>query len=273
MSVRFHALTGIPRSGSSLLCNILRQNPRFHVSQTSDLPGALNVLRAYHSNASETRSALIGAPEKTYTRLTHQYRQFMRAQYQGMLTDAQEVIFDKSRAWTHNAQLLSKLVPEAKVVVVVCDLRRSFASVERQHDKTALLDAAHDPLKRTVLARADEYLSDTGMIGLPARGIEDLLRRKASNVFVLKMEQFLRRPQDRLLDLYSFLDEQPFSHDLENIENTNREVDGLWNYKFPHEGCGQLQTELPSWEPWVPADIAAQIVLRFPVFCQDLGYT
>ena len=34
----FHVICGLPRSGSTLLCNILAQNPAFNVLHTSALP-------------------------------------------------------------------------------------------------------------------------------------------------------------------------------------------------------------------------------------------
>ena len=34
----FNIITGMPRSGSTLLCNILSQNPAFHAGATSPLP-------------------------------------------------------------------------------------------------------------------------------------------------------------------------------------------------------------------------------------------
>jgi sulfotransferase len=32
---KIHFINGMPRSGSTLLCNILAQNPKFHVTPTS----------------------------------------------------------------------------------------------------------------------------------------------------------------------------------------------------------------------------------------------
>ena len=37
MEKKYHFITGLPRSGSTLLSNILKQNPRFHSSITDSL--------------------------------------------------------------------------------------------------------------------------------------------------------------------------------------------------------------------------------------------
>lgn len=41
MNKTYYFISGLPRSGSTLLCNILAQNPRFYVSATS---GILDVM-------------------------------------------------------------------------------------------------------------------------------------------------------------------------------------------------------------------------------------
>ncbi len=38
MTARYHFISGLPRSGSTLLAAILRQNPRFHAGISSSLP-------------------------------------------------------------------------------------------------------------------------------------------------------------------------------------------------------------------------------------------
>ena len=40
----FHAISGLPRSGSTLLAALLRQNPRFYAEMTSPVVGLLNGL-------------------------------------------------------------------------------------------------------------------------------------------------------------------------------------------------------------------------------------
>ncbi|MEZ2280070.1 MAG: sulfotransferase [Microcoleus sp.] len=38
--MRSHFISGLPRSGSTLLAALLRQNPRFHSAMTSPIGGA-----------------------------------------------------------------------------------------------------------------------------------------------------------------------------------------------------------------------------------------
>lgn len=44
MSQRVHFISGLPRSGSTLLAGILRQNPGFHAAMSSPVAALMNAL-------------------------------------------------------------------------------------------------------------------------------------------------------------------------------------------------------------------------------------
>ncbi len=48
----YHFITGLPRSGSTLLAAILRQNPRFHAGMTSPVGALVNAFLAQVSAGS-----------------------------------------------------------------------------------------------------------------------------------------------------------------------------------------------------------------------------
>src|SRR5262245_4023245 len=87
LSKTIYFIAGLPRSGSTLLCNILAQNPRFHATATS---GALDILfnvrnvwdDFIHDGNNEGR------------------RRVFRAVLDAFYADiARPIIFDKSRSW------------------------------------------------------------------------------------------------------------------------------------------------------------------------------
>ncbi len=49
----FHFISGLPRSGSTLLAALLRQNPRFHAGMTSPVGTLFNGMLAQFSAGSE----------------------------------------------------------------------------------------------------------------------------------------------------------------------------------------------------------------------------
>ena len=44
MTPKIHFISGLPRSGSTLLSALLRQNPRFHANMSSPVGGLVNTM-------------------------------------------------------------------------------------------------------------------------------------------------------------------------------------------------------------------------------------
>ena len=55
----FNVVCGLPRSGSTLLCNLLNQNPEVYASSTSIVPVILGSTSNIISNSPEFKSLLI----------------------------------------------------------------------------------------------------------------------------------------------------------------------------------------------------------------------
>ncbi|HEY3520824.1 MAG TPA: sulfotransferase, partial [Rhodanobacteraceae bacterium] len=54
----FHFISGLPRSGSTLLAAILRQNPRFHAGMTSPVADIMGVTMAEMSSKNDFSFAI-----------------------------------------------------------------------------------------------------------------------------------------------------------------------------------------------------------------------
>src|SRR6056297_2046898 len=116
-------LGGLPRAGSTLLCNILSQNPRFEVTPTSPLCEYVNAMtRAF--SASEQRKAYLDQDKAASC-----FRGAIKGAIEGYFSGP--VGIDKSRGWTAKADLLTKIYGQKlKVIVPIRDLRGCVASEE-----------------------------------------------------------------------------------------------------------------------------------------------
>lgn len=265
---KFNAIGGLPRSGSTLLCNILNQNPRFQASSTSCVAQTVRTLSNVWSTSPEIKSDLISDKDATEQRMARSARALVEAWYE----DASPVVFDKGRGWNHSAMALNHVFPGAHLFVCVRDLRDIFASIEKQHAKNPMLDDAANPSELTTYGRADRMFSPQGMIGQQVSGIEDLLRRKLPFVHVIQFETLVANPKLVMDSIYTSLGEDGFTHDFTNVENTATDADGLYLGKFPHEGSGEVKPPLGSWQDHVAPDIASQIMQRFAGYNQAFGY-
>ena len=264
-----HVITGLPRSGSTLLCNIINQNPKYWATSTSILPGLVNACISQWSSSLEVKNELNTDRKAMENRLTRSIRALCEQWHQ---RDDGRIVFDKSRGWNHNLLALRQIFPDSKALVIVRDPRNVFASIEKQHQKNPLLDEFNSVVDKAILSRADKMLAPNGLVGVAITGVEDMIRRKLPVMFI-KYEQFCKFPQQVLAEMYGYLEDTSFSHDLENVVNTATDPDGFYNYKYPHEGSGKvIPTDETAWTRFFNQELADLIISRYPLYANFFGY-
>lgn len=261
----FHAITGLPRSGSTLFCNILNQNPALYASSTSNLPQMLRAVSHVWSTNPETKNLLNLEPDATDTRMTRTLQAIIGAWYSNQ---SGRVIFDKARGWGANVLMLAKILPKAKLIYFVRDPREVFASVEKQHARTATVSELPD----NQMARASLMFQDDGLIGSCVRLVEDALRRKHPNAIFVQHSELAKNPAATMHAVYEFLELAWFDHDFENVVNTATDPDGFYLNKFPHKGEGKVQPPAGKWQDYVAEDVAKEIVRVCNFMGTRLGY-
>lgn len=262
--MNFNVICGLPRSGSTLLCNILNQNPKFYASSTSTMVNVIANMSYTYSNSPEIKGDL---DEVMTERIKNTARAVLDTWYEG-----KNIVFDKNRSWANNALLLKDLYPNAKIICTIRDLRNVFASVEKQHRKNAILDEATDLTQKTLYNRADVMFSPTGLIGSCIMGIEDIVRRNIDVIFV-GYEQFCLNPEAEMKRVYNELGEEYYGHDFDNIVNTATDPDGLYLNKYPHKGDGKVNhSDINEWQKYISTDVADLIVNKFITFYSTFGY-
>ncbi|MBS0268470.1 MAG: sulfotransferase [Proteobacteria bacterium] len=114
MAGTVHFISGLPRSGSTLLAAILRQNPRFHAAMTS--PVALLFAALQHKMSGATEFSLFFDDERRAAILKNVFK----AYYERLPPDG--VIFDTNRTWAARASLLAGLYPDCRIICCVRDV-------------------------------------------------------------------------------------------------------------------------------------------------------
>lgn len=222
-----------------------------------------------YSTSTEIKSDLIVDRAASEARIERVTKSFIESWYSPKDTGGKDMVFDKSRGWLPNVPALWKIYPDAKIVVTVRDPRAVLGSIEKQNNKFPLLDANKE---KSITKRVEDFFGDEGMVGAPMRAIEDALRRKWP-VFYMKYEQLMDTPKSELSRLHDYIGIGDFRHDLDNIKNTATDVDALYNFKYPHEGCGRLQpSRSDEWRDYVSDEVGNVLLARFPVLCQHFGY-
>lgn len=242
---RLHYIAGLPRSCSTLLCNLLAQNPDYHVSGTSGLVELVHHSRRVLSAAPEFRAMDPAAAE----RLVLGYMSGGLAAAYAALTD-RPVVFDKGRGWLGNLDLLFRLQPEAKVLVPVRDMRGVVASMERIHRRhPAHADGSDgNPLALTTTEkRAQAWLSSPAL-GLHIERIWEAAQRFRGKLYFVQASRLTGEPLAELERIYRYLGEAWFEgHDPANVLQYTNEHDGVW---WPY-GQHQIRPQVaPAPEDW-----------------------
>lgn len=122
MQNRLHFISGLPRSGSTLLAAPLRQNPRFVAGMSSP------VYQLFRSMLAETSARTDGSVfidnDVRKRLLTGAFDAFYAE------VAAETVIFDTNRGWTTKLPALVELFPDAKMICCVRNPAMILDSVE-----------------------------------------------------------------------------------------------------------------------------------------------
>ncbi len=207
-----HFIAGLPRSGSTLLSALLRQNPRFSASITSPLYGILCALR-------EATSAQVeGSVFLTNGRKMHMLCAVADAYYQA---DRAPVIFDTNRSWAAAMALITELWPEAKVICPVRSVAAILESFEGLHQRSPLdVSGIYQfSATTTVYDRTTALAASKGSVG----GALDCLREAyygphRDRLLLIDYDELVADPREQLGRLYEHIGEPMIEHDFENIE-------------------------------------------------------
>ncbi|TFW25508.1 sulfotransferase [Massilia arenosa] len=216
----YHFISGLPRSGSTLLSGILRQNPRFRAGMTSPVGALCAALLAQFSAGSEF------APLVSQEQRRAILRSMFSAFYAGT---PQPVIMDTNRAWCSRMGLVQDLFPGSKVIACVRNVGWVMDSFERRYranpyEFTRLFPG--NPLRSTVYTRLDGLAQHDQTVGYAWASLrEAFYGEHASSLLLVDYDLLARSPAQVLPLVYRFLGEQPFDHDFDNVEYDAEEFD------------------------------------------------
>ncbi len=264
MTPQFIGVAGLPRAGSTLICQLLGQHPDLHSEgHSSPLCNSLLGIRRMVSDDDFFLSQLDAAFDTSYGHLTSAMRAYLRGWYANCTSLG---VVDKNRAWLHAIELLLHLAPEAKLVVCVRELGQVYGSIEAQHQRTILLDFADRLADYDRMGRADMLFAKDRAIGAPLislAAVRDLPEDVRQRLYFVRFEDLVAQPVACMSHLYAWLGMAPFEIDPDNITRGLSESDSHYRMKFPHKQATRIQAPRPH---QIPARIQAHIEAAYPWF-------
>lgn len=224
----FFFISGLPRSGSTLLSAILRQNPEFYADISSPVQGlvtsTINVITGSESNhlIDEDRRKQI-------------LKDVFEAYYKAVTPNT---VFDTSRGWTAKTSLLKDLYPQTKIICCVRDLPWILDSFERISAKNSLYGATltDDEARQTVTTRCDALMDvkKEGQVVKPYYFLEEGLLLNPDMIMLVEYESLCKNPESVMREIYQFIGKPYFDHDFKNVEYENEVFDKALNMKSLH---------------------------------------
>lgn len=230
---KFNIIAGMPRAGSTLLCQILNSNPKHHVTPTS---GVIDMLRNMRSTFSHNPSFKAQERLKIYDDFKAGLKGFLDGYF-----GTKEVVFDKSRGWPNNLPVLDAILDNNETKIIWCyrDPVEIISSIEAQYQKTILIENADEAsipgAFSTLDRRIGTYANEDGLVGHPITVLKDAIEMgNLKRILFVKYYDLTNNTQFVMNAIHEFIGEESFEYDLKDVKQTTFENDGTYNYKFLH---------------------------------------
>jgi sulfotransferase len=215
---------------TTLMCNVLANNPRIGGGETSPLLEYLYAARANYSNTPEVKSAL------TEDIVLESFIAFCRAGIDGYAKSItnKEIYLDKSRGWVYYAEFLWTLIPDAKIIIMVRDLRSVVTSLEKKwRENPEILDQRDNPQEQdfiTIDQRVNHFLNDAPL-GIALKRLYNAYQTKIiEKMHVVRAEDFSANPEKVMRGVYAYLGEPYCDMDYTNVQQVTIENDRIGDF-------------------------------------------
>lgn len=211
----------MPRSGSTLLCNILNQNNKFWATATSGLCPLLLQTNNSWGQIPELRAS--ATPEQKISTL----RGMLDGYHCGI---DREVIVNKSRGWVVCAEMLENILQcKPKILATIRDIPSILSSCEKLFrrelaslNSTAIMGQNFETLE----GRLAHWTAPDQLVGGQYNRLRDFVRRgHRAQIHFVNFDNLTTEPEKTLREAYAFLDEGYFPHDFNNVEQSTYEKD------------------------------------------------
>ena len=237
---KFHFMSGLPRSGSTLLSALLNQNPKIHASPNSPVLDTIHYTEEYLLYQSSQYQAH-PKPEcalKVLSSIAPNY----------YFDTKEPIIIDKSRGWVNQIpHIQDYITKEPKIICPVRniqDILVSFLCLIHKNNQVSFIDEALNAknIEITNDNRCDYLMSIEGIVGASYNALTEAYRKgNGSFILLIDYDDLMRNPQQEMNRIYEFLGEESYTHHFENIKPKYDENDNVYKLDNMHKVRGQLE--------------------------------
>lgn len=221
---QYYFISGLPRSGSTLLSAILRQNPDFYADIASPVEGLTGC-----------SIDIITGSENNLTVSEEQRKNLSYGIFDGYYKHIKNpVIFDSSRKWTNKTSFIKELFPYTKILCPVRDTVSILNSFEVLLNKNCFYTKKINEkmFSERINIRTDQIF-ERELIDCHSF-LQGGYILNPEMIYFIEYENLCKEPEKTIRGIYEFLEKPYYSHDFENVEYSNEIFDKSCNVKDLH---------------------------------------
>lgn len=260
MPKTIHFVSGLPFACSTLLVNLMAQNPRIHGTATS----MLHEIGFMARPVLNTDEAKCFVDRKDGEALLLDYIRGGCAHAYDSLTD-RPVVADKGRSWVGHLDQTFQVWPDAKVIVPVRDIRGVLASMERRRQKHPLamsgIEQKYVANWATVEGRVQAWLQHPP-IGIAIQRVHEAAQRFRDRLLFVHAENLTSHPEATMALVWDFLGEDYPEHDFGDVGQYTQEHEQGWPYG-DHAIKSKVEPLEPYWDEVLGEPISETLRAKF----------
>ena len=224
-------ISGLPRSGSTLLCNILSQNTNLYVSKSTS--GCCDILFNIRNQWDKLIEHQGGGIDYD------QLKRVLNSVINNYHNTDKNIIIDKGRGWISLLEMMEFMLGYTpKIIVPVRKMTEIFSSYEKLWRRSTGFTQwgfeQQDYMQaQTVEGRCDIWSRLDQPIGLAYNRVKDVISRGYKDkLLFLDFDDLTSDPQASLSQIYKYLELPEYNHDFNNIQQYTKE-DDIGIHKIP----------------------------------------
>lgn len=271
MGKQIYFQSSLPRAGSTLLQNIMGQNPEFYVTPTSGVLELLYSARGQYSTSLEFKA-------QDAKLMRDGWLSFCKAGLNGFfegITD-KPYVMDKSRGWGIHYDFLASFVEDPKIICMVRDIRSIYSSMEKNFRKSPELSKGMinwSKAENTTIAKRVDTWSQTIPVGLGISRLKEIIDRGIDkHILFIRYEDLTSNPKEELMKIYNFLGLPYYEHDFKNVEQITHEDDSVYGVYGDHIIKKEIKYINPDYNKILGPELSQNIANSYKWFYDYFNY-